>query len=142
MDMYTPDAIIRCAIAIRLVAPRLLDDADLTPFQGELEKLMARAGAGEAVENEIILVLRRTKRTREWVSNYLDSFRTQPMPITRGGAGSPASFQPVAGDMAPVQASAEYWCPAHGTRWVQQFAGTKPPACKVCGQPLKPFPSC
>jgi hypothetical protein len=130
--MYTAEDILEAARVIQPYLPDLLGAEAVTVDQA-LAALLAKAAAGEAVENPILELLAERDATREWAQQFL--IDKMPPPVTR-------SYDPLAGSQSFIDADA-FICTVPGCPqvWYCPKAGIAPPPCPEHKIPLVPAQS-
>lgn len=127
----TPEDILETARTIGPYLPDLVG-AEAETVQIALATYLAKAQAGEAVDNDILELLAQRDATREWARQFLQD--KVPPPVTR-------SYDPLAGSVSVI-AAATFVCPVEGCDyvWYRPRAGIAPPNCPIHNVTLVPAP--
>jgi hypothetical protein len=130
--MYTSGDVIEAARVIQPYLPDLLG-AEATTVDQALAALLAKAAAGEAVDNPILELLAERDTTREWAQKFL--IDKMPPPVMR-------TYDPLAGSQSVIDANT-FVCtvPACPRIWHRPKAGITPPLCPEHKIPLVPAQS-
>jgi hypothetical protein len=130
--MYTSEDVLEAARIIQPYLPDLLG-AEAEAVDQALAALLAKAAAGEAVENPILELLAEHDPTREWAQQFL--IDKMPPPVMR-------SYDPLAGSQSVINANT-FVCevPNCPRIWHRPKAGIAPPVCPEHKIPLVPAQS-
>jgi hypothetical protein len=102
----------RAADAVRPHLPELIGPDLADTFGAEI--------AAASDDEELIALVGRQARVREWLSDYLEAESSTPRDYTR-----------LSGDPGFVRPSATFTCPKGTLVWYRRFVGEKPPRCPV-----------
>lgn len=118
--MYNSEDVLEAARVIQPYLPDLLG-AEAAIVDQALAALLAKAAAGEAVDNPILELLAERDATREWAQKFL--IDKMPPPVMR-------TYDPLAGSPSVINANT-FVCPAPGCPriWHRPKAGIAPPVC-------------
>lgn len=127
----TPEDILETARTIGPYLPDLVG-AEAETVQIALATYLAKAQAGEVVDNDILELLAQRDATREWARQFLQD--KVPPPVTR-------SYDPLAGSVSFVDANT-FVCPVDGCDyvWYRPKVGMTPPDCPIHNVTLVPAP--
>ena len=127
----TPEDILETARTIGPYLPDLVG-AEAETVQVALATYLAKAQAGEAVDNDILELLAQRDATREWARQFLQD-KVPPL-VTR-------SYDPLAGSVSFVDANT-FVCPVDGCDyvWYRPKVGMTPPNCPIHNVTLVPAP--
>jgi hypothetical protein len=130
--MYNSEDVLEAARVIQPYLPDLLG-AEAATVDQALAALLAKAAAGEAVDNPILELLAERDATREWAQEFL--IDKMPPPVTR-------SYDPLAGSQSVINANT-FVCevPDCPRIWHRPKAGIAPPLCPEHKIPLVPAQS-
>ncbi|GAA0564709.1 hypothetical protein GCM10010172_55180 [Paractinoplanes ferrugineus] len=111
--MASEESTVRRAVqAVRPHLPELLGPDLAGTFGAEI--------AAVADDEQLIVLVERQPRVREWLADYLEAVSSAPRDYTR-----------LPGDAEFVRPSATFTCPLGTLVWYRRFVGEKPPKCPV-----------
>ncbi|OUC13654.1 MAG: hypothetical protein B0A82_16135 [Alkalinema sp. CACIAM 70d] len=121
---FKPDDVLEGARCIRPYLPDLLGAAAVE-CDRQLADLLAQAQQGQAVDGQILTLLKSHPKTLQWLKEFLAS------------KASSKGYEPLPGSSGAIAAQ-KYVCPQGDYVWYQRSAGIPVPTCPTHGE-LQPF---
>ncbi|MBW4661059.1 MAG: hypothetical protein KME15_20480 [Drouetiella hepatica Uher 2000/2452] len=128
--MYPSEDILEAARSIRPFLAEQLEAEAAARVDLQLADLLARANAGETVDNLILELLAETDSTREWMFAFL-----QKQALPESTRESTKGFNPLPGQGSAI-AAPKYVCPEGDYIWYRPRVGVEPPLCPTHNVPL------
>lgn len=117
---FSPEDVLECARSIRPFLPELLG-AEATRIDQQLADLLAQLQAGEAVDIQILELLKSNPDTFQWIREFLGT-----KSVSRG-------YERLPGGSGAVSAQ-KYICPQGDYIWYRRSAGISVPVCPTHGE--------
>jgi hypothetical protein len=130
--VYPSEDILEAARSIRSLLAELLEAETIQPVDQQLADLLARANAGETVDNLVLELLAETDSTRQWMFEFLQNKRSLD------SRGEPTKgYSPLPGQGSRI-AAPKYACPMGDYTWYRPRVGVNPPPCPTHNVALVP----
>lgn len=115
MAKFTSEDVLEGARSIRPFLPELIGtEADQVDQQ--LVELLGKAKSGQAVDQQVLEILKSRPKTRNWIAEFLSSEQ-----VSKGYQGLPGK--------AGAVSMPKYACPEGDYIWYQRSAGLQVPSC-------------